>query len=75
MKDHMDQVRLVNEAAFWYTTRAGDTVSRVFEAPAVGFSVKSGSSETSKEREANERLVVLISLLFMHQVLGSDGKL
>ena len=59
----VDQVRSVNEGVYWLTTGARNTVPRVVVAPVVvgsgiGSSVRSGSTEASKEREANERLAV-----------------
>ena len=68
----------MNEAAYWRTTGARDTVPRVVVAPVVagsGLSVWSGSTETSKEREANERLAVFLGLVFVHPVLNVDGKM
>ena len=78
IKHCVDQVRSVNKAAYWRTTGARDTVPRVVVAPVVagsGLSVWSGSTETSKEREANERLAVFLGLVFVHPVLNVDGKM
>ena len=76
----MDKVRSVNEAAYWLTTGAGNTVPRVLVASVVASSgndssVRSGSTEISKEREANERLAVFFGLVFVHPVLNVDGKM
>ena len=38
-------------------------------------SVRSGSTETSKEREANERLAVFLGLVFVHPVFNVYGKM
>ena len=72
-KHRVDKVRSVNEAAYWLTTGAGNTVSRVLVASVVASSgndssVRSGSTEISKEREANERLAVFFGLVFVHPV-------
>ena len=40
-----------------------------------GSSVRSGSTETSKEREAKEQLAVFLGLVFAHPVLNVDGKM
>ena len=75
----MDQVRSVNDSAFWLTTGAGERIPRVIEerlaaGSGSGSSVRSGSTETSKEREANERLAVFLGLIFAHPGLNIDGK-
>ena len=79
-KHRVDQVRSVNEAAFWLTTGAGERIPRVIEerlntGGGSGSSVRSGSTETSKEREANERLAVFLGLVFAHPVRDADGKM
>ena len=40
-----------------------------------GSSVRSGSTEISKERKANEWLAVFLGLVFAHPVLNVDGKM
>ena len=72
----VDQVRSVNEVVYWRMIGARNTDPRVVEAPVVtgiSSSFRSSSTETSKEREANERLVVFLGLVFHHPVLGADG--
>ena len=70
----------MNVAAFWLTTGAGERIPRVIEerlntGSGSGSSVRSGSTETSKEREANERLAVFLGLVFAHPVRDADGKM
>ena len=82
-KHRVDQVRSVNEAAYWLTTGSGERIPRVIEGGnrplhtegGSGNSVRSGSTETSKEREANERLAVFLGLVFAHPVRDADGKI
>ena len=70
----------MNEASYWLTTGAGNTVPRVVDTPRLapgsgsGSSVRSVSTEASKEREANERLAVFLGLIFAHPGLNIDGK-
>ena len=70
----------MNEASYWLTTGAENTVPRVVDNPRLapgsgsGSSVRSVSTEASKEREANERLVVFLVLIFAHPGLNIDGK-
>jgi len=69
----------VNEAAYWLTTGAGEQVPRIIEerlatGSGSGSSVRSGSTEASKEREANERLAVFLGSVFAHPVRNADGK-
>ena len=76
----MDQVRSVNESAYWLTTGAGEQIPRVIEerlatGSGSGSSVRSGSTENSKEWEANERLAVFLGLVFTHPVRNADGKM
>ena len=78
-KYRVDQVRSVNEAAFWLTTGTGERIPRIIgenlnTGSGSGASVRSGSTETSKEREANERLAVFLGLVFAHPVRDTDGK-
>ena len=78
-KYRVDQVRSVNEAAFWLTTGTGERIPRIIgenlnTGSGSGASVRSGSTETSKEREANERLAVFLGLVFAHPVRDADGK-
>ena len=80
VKDHVDQVRSINEVAYWYTTSNGNTVPRIVEArsPVIaegGMSVNSGSKSDPKEKESNEILVVFLGLLFAHPVVEADGSI
>ena len=78
-KHRVDQVSSANEAAYWLTIGTGNTVPMVVVAPVVagsgsGSIVRSGSTEASKEREANEWLAVSLGLVFAHPVLNVDKK-